>query len=159
MIKFIIAAIAIFLLARTATSKTFTDTGYVFNLLKQRAYQFNLEYSLVKAVTRVESNFNIRAKNPDDPSFGLMQITPMLAQDYGYVKDYRNPTPEEIERLYDPEINTEIGCKQLKFLSSYGYNCMVHAYNVGLYGYLKGTRNYRYFELVSKYHEQYKAEV
>jgi len=155
MIKLAIITGVILLLFKGATGRT--DQEYVFNLLDKQAKIHDLDPALVKAVTRVESNFNIRAKNPADPSYGLMQITPMLAQDWGYVKDYKNPSPEEIERLYDPKVNTEIGCGQLSYLSSFGYNCMVHAFNVGLYGYFKGTRNYPYFDLVSKYYEKYKA--
>lgn len=128
-------------------------------LLTRQANRFDVEPALVKAIAKVESNFKPTAKNPLDPSYGLMQITPMLAQDYGYVKDYKRVSRKEISALYDPEINTEIACRHLNYLSAFGYVAMVHGYNVGISGYFKGRRNQKYFNLVSKYHEQFKRET
>lgn len=153
MLKILLIVGLIFLLFKGVSAKS--NREYVFNLLEKQAYKYDLDPALVKAITRVESNFVINAKNPFDPSFGLMQIRPMLAQDYGYVEDYEHPTRAEIKRLYEPEVNTEIGCRHLSYLSAFGYNAMVHGYNVGLSGYFKGSRNWNYFNLVSKYHEKF----
>ena len=44
--------------------------------IKEYANKWGLEFALVKAFAKVESNFNPNAKNPADRSYGLMQITP-----------------------------------------------------------------------------------
>lgn len=157
MIKLLVIAGLVLILVKGVSA--YSTKEQVIRLLERQAERYDVDSALVKAITRVESNFNPRAKNPLDPSFGLMQIRPMLAQDYGYVEDWRNPTEAEIRRIFKPEINTEIGCRQLNYLSAFGYNAMVHGYNVGISGYFKGSRNWNYFNLVSKYHEQFKSST
>ncbi|MBA7659361.1 hypothetical protein ES703_67338 [subsurface metagenome] len=107
-----------------------------------------LEPALVKAIAKVESNFNPRAKNPADPSYGLMQITPILAQDYGLVKDYRDVSALEIEKIYDINNNLSVGCQFLKKLSKYPFEQMIQSYNVGEWGFKIGRRNPDYLNKV-----------
>ena len=127
-------------------------------LMAEKADQYGVDRALVKAIAKVESNFNPRAKNPADPSYGLMQITPILAQDFGLVKDYRNPTASEIERLYDLENNLYVGCSQLAHLRSIrSFNVAVQMYNVGQAGYMKGVRNYDYLNKVRSYYDKYRS--
>ena len=127
-------------------------------LMADKADQYGVDRALVKAIAKKESNFNPRAKNPADPSYGLMQITPILAQDYGLVKDYRNPTASEIERLYDLENNLYVGCSQLAHLRSIrSFDVAVQMYNVGQTGYMNGYRNYDYLNKVRFYYEKYSS--
>jgi len=125
-------------------------------LIAKKAREWDIDPPLLKAVVRVESNFNPRAKNPADPSYGLMQITPMLAQDYGKVKDYTNPTKAEIDMLYEPSWNLDIGCEYLSMLlRSYGFDQAIQSYNVGETGYFWGRRNPDYLSKVRQYYESY----
>ena len=127
-------------------------------LMVSKADQYGVDRALVKAIAKKESNFNPRAKNPADPSYGLMQITPILAQDYGLVKDYRNPSSFEIERLYDLDNNLYVGCSQLAHLTRIRpFDVAVQMYNVGQAGYMNGARNYDYLGKVRSYYEKYRS--
>ena len=127
------------------------------------AEQNGLPLALVKAIAKVESNFNPVARNfeksPEyfDDSRGLMQITPALAQDYGLVKDYRNVTNSEIEKIYDINNNLDVGCRHLKYLHKYPFSQMVQSYNVGEWGYKTGTRNRDYLDKVKRWYDEYSA--
>jgi soluble lytic murein transglycosylase-like protein len=128
------------------------------SVMASKADQYGVDRALVKAIARVESNFNPRAKNPADPSYGLMQITPMLAQDYNLVKDYRHPSSFEIERLYDLDNNLYVGCSQLAHLTRIRpFDSAVQMYNVGQTGYMNGVRNYDYLNKVRSYYEKYRS--
>jgi soluble lytic murein transglycosylase-like protein len=120
------------------------------------ASQWGLEVALVKAIAKVESNFNPAAKNPSDPSYGLMQITPALAYDYGgLVRDYQSPSDLEIEMIMDINNNLSVACWFLDRLERYSFDQQVQSYNVGETGYKRGYRNYDYLEKVRSYYEQY----
>jgi len=125
--------------------------------IESKAREWGLEPALVKAIVRVESNFNPRAKNPADPSYGLMQITPMLAQDYGLVKDYKNTTRKEIEKIYDIDNNLYVGCRFLSslFKKKYSFDEAVQMYNVGERGYNSGRRNTKYLRGVKVAYGKY----
>jgi soluble lytic murein transglycosylase-like protein len=127
-------------------------------LMADKADQYGVDRALVKAIAKVESNFNPRARNPADPSYGLMAITPMLAQDYKLVKDYRYPSSFEIERLYDLEANLYVGCSQLAHLTRIRpFDSAIQMYNVGQTGYMNGVRNYDYLGKVRSYYEKYRS--
>jgi len=123
--------------------------------IKHYASEWGLEAALVKAIAKVESNFNPRAKNPADPSYGLMQITPGLAYDYGLISDHVNPSWLEIDIIYDVDNNLSIACWFLNRLSKYSFQQMVMSYNVGEGGYKDGRRNWDYLNKVEKYYESY----
>ena len=123
--------------------------------IKEYASKWGLEFSLVKAIAKVESNFNPMAKNPSDPSYGLMQITPILAYDYGLIRDYVNPSELEIEMIYNIDNNLCIACWFLKKLSKYSFQQQVMSYNVGEAGYKQGRRNDDYFNKVRGYYEKH----
>lgn len=127
-------------------------------LMADKADQYGVDRVLVKAVAKVESNFNPRAMNPADPSYGLMAITPILAQDFNLVKDYRYPSSAEIERLYDLDNNLYVGCSQLAHLTRIRpFDTAVQMYNVGQTGYMNGARNYDYLNKVRSYYEKYRS--
>ena len=120
------------------------------------ASEWRLETALVKAVAKVESNFNPMAKNALDPSYGILQVTPGLAYDYGLIKDWKNPSGLEIEMIYDIDNNLSIGCWFMARLhSKYGFDQAVQSYNVGEAGYKNGRRNHDYLNKVRKYYESY----
>ncbi|MCK4825215.1 transglycosylase SLT domain-containing protein [bacterium] len=120
------------------------------------ANEWGLEMALVKAVAKVESNFNPMAKNPSDPSYGLMQITPALAYDYGLIRDYVSPSELEIEMIYNIDNNLSIACWFMSRLhSKYSFDEAVQMYNVGERGYKLGRRNPDYLNKVRGYYESY----
>lgn len=133
----------------------FVSPAIAENLLskiRRKAGEYLLDPALVWAIAKTESNFDPRAKNPADPSYGLMQITPPLAFDYGVVSDPYFPTDEDIERLYDPDISLDIACRFLKYLTSkYPKDQAIQMYNVGERGYnVLGRRNSVYLDRVKK---------
>ena len=119
------------------------------------ANQWGLNVALVKAFARQESNFNPKAKNPSDPSYGLMQITPALAYDYGLIRDSRNPSKTEIEWMMEINNNLTVACDFIKHLSKYDLQQQIMSYNVGERGYKDGRRNVSYYNKVRGYYESY----
>ena len=69
----------------------------------------NLDPDWVKAIICMESQGNPEAENPHDPSYGLMQLTPIAVQDIG-------EDPEEDLWKKDPDVNIEYGCRYLSLL-------------------------------------------
>jgi len=132
------------------------ETPELRKLIFQKAAQWRLKPALVRAIIRTESNFNPRAHNPLDPSYGLMQITPGLAADYGIIADSFSLSRPDREKLYDPENNLNVGCWFMsKLINKYSFNESVQMYNVGESGYHKGVRNRDYLEKVRKYYAKY----
>ena len=102
------------------------------SLIVSKAKEWKLSPALVKAHARVESNFNPMAKNPSDPSYGLMQITPALAYDYGLITNYISPSELEVEMIFNIDNNLSIACWFMSRLHSrYGFDQAVQSYNVG----------------------------
>jgi len=132
------------------------ETPEIRNLVLLKSSQWGVEPALIRAIIRAESNFNPRAKNPADPSYGLMQITPGLASDFGLIADPFSPTRQEINMLYNEANNMDVGCWYLSRLTSkYPFDTAVQMYNVGESGFNKGVRNLNYLEKVRKYYGQY----
>lgn len=156
--KFLILPLAFILLlvlSAILKAKPKVDLEYIFERITHHANKNSLEVALVKAVAKQESRFNPLAKNLADPSYGLMQVTPILAQDFGYVKNYEAPTVAEIASLYNIDNNLDIACKFLKRLSKYPFDRMIQSYNVGEYGYTIGHRNKEYLKKVRGYYDSY----
>lgn len=126
------------------------------SLMAEKSNRYRTDPALTKAIAKVESNFNPAAKNPHDPSYGLMQITPALAFDYGLISDWQNPTAKDIKAMMDPENNLDVACQHLSYLTrTQKFDVAVQMYNVGQAGYMKGKRNFDYLNKVRKYHDIY----
>ena len=126
------------------------------SLIVSKAKEWKISPALVKAHARVESNFNVMAKNPLDPSYGLMQITPALAYDYGLITHYKEPSQYEIDRMMNPKNNLNVACWFIRNLRiKYSFDAAVQMYNVGEAGYNKGVRNLTYLEKVKRYYDEY----
>lgn len=131
---------------------------YIENAIKTKSAEYGLDPALVNAIIKVESNFNPRSKNPADPSYGLMQITPGLAYDYGAISSKsKNVSSYNEEIILDVYTNLDIGCKFLsKLIEKYPLDQAIQSYNVGERGYYLGRRNLDYLKKVKKYYEYYK---
>jgi len=152
---FTVMGIAVFLFYQTVSGFQIGNKSQILTRITTRANYWGLEPALVKAVVKVESNFNPKALNYErswesfDDSFGLMQITPALAQDYGIVKDYKNLTRAEKRAMFDIENNLNIGCEFMSRLHrKYSFNKAVQMYNTGESGYISGVRNSDYLQKV-----------
>ena len=131
---------------------------YIENAIQAKAMEYKIDPALVKAIIKVESNFNPNNKNPADPSYGLMQITPGLAYDYGVIdSSSKNVSSYNEKLLLDIYTNLDVGCKFLsKLLDKYPLDQAIQSYNVGERGYYLGRRNSIYLEKVKKEYEYYK---
>lgn len=133
-------------------------------IINSNAARYGVEVALLKAVIRTESNFNAGAVNPASSgnaftSYGLMQITPILGQEYGIVKEYQNVTEPEISMLMQPETNVRIGAWYLgRLLSKYPFDAAIQMYNLGETGYNSGRRNEDYLTKVKRYYNEYKPD-
>ena len=108
---------------------------------------FNLPYGLLPSICWVESNWNPKAVNSSDPSYGLCQIKVSTAT---WIMK-RKITKKD---LMNPEINAEVAGKYLRYqLDRYRDNlkCAISAYNAG---HCSG-KNGNYFDKVIKKYNEY----
>ncbi len=69
--------------------------------------KYNIDFSLIMAVIKAESNFDEKAVSPANCK-GLMQLGPGVCKDYS------------VKNVFDPEENIRVGCKYLQWLE----NCL-----------------------------------
>lgn len=110
--------------------------------------QGNLEPEEIKAIIMIESSGFVEAVNPNDPSFGLMQVTRLIGKAFGGIT--------EDKQLFDVQTNLKAGTgflselKQkyaVRFPLSDPKNGWVQMYNTGEPLFLnKGVRNVSYQE-------------
>lgn len=144
---------------KTSISKPPSIYDSVDSIIASNASRYGVEAALIRAIIRQESNFNVNAVNPNDPSYGLMQIMPILAQDFGYVKEWQNVTEAEVAMIKRPDTNVQIGTRFLaKLLGKYPQGVAIQMYNVGEAGYNSGHRAAEYLEKVTRYYNEYKSD-
>ncbi|MCY6354947.1 lytic transglycosylase domain-containing protein [Clostridium sp. ZS2-4] len=100
------------------------------NYIKKYSVKYNFNPYVIAAVIKTESNFNKDARSKKN-AIGLMQMTPSTAKEVSQkmgIKDF------EVEMLYDPELNIDMGCWYLNDLrEEFGANMelILAAYNGG----------------------------
>lgn len=97
--------------------------------IQQYSMEYNLNNAIVASVICAESNFNKNAVSKKG-AIGLMQLIPQTAE-WVYSQIYSNEFSTEL--LYNPQINIELGCFYLNYLSNKFENieCVLCAYNAG----------------------------
>jgi soluble lytic murein transglycosylase-like protein len=109
--------------------------------------------SLVYGVVQAESDWQIDAENPADPSYGLMQITRPVFEDYGY-------QGLTVDQMKDPDLNLRVGIRYLaNLIRRNGTVGGIQSYNVGEFGFRKfNHRNPVYLERVLRFAREYGFE-
>jgi|GEM_PF-215351 len=102
----------------------------IANSVYEEAKDFELDYRLVLAVMKVESNFKSDAISKKGAR-GLLQIKPSLAKHVSKETGVSIKSPKCLE---EPEKNIRIGVSHLSWLMEKfeNLNTALHAYNVGL---------------------------
>jgi len=101
-----------------------------WELVQQKAQERELDPHLILALIRQESLFDARARSPAT-ALGLMQLIPPTAA--RVAKQLGRPPPTQ-EKLFDPEVNVDLGTQYLKdLLQRYSNNWFkaIAAYNAG----------------------------
>ena len=91
------------------------------------AIKSKIDPTIIKAIIHVESNWNIKARNIRSGARGLMQIMPQTAKEHFNVSK---------DKLFNPLVNIQLGCKYLKYLINECNNdtsVALVSYNSGLY--------------------------
>ena len=101
-----------------------------WELVQQKAQERELDPHLILALIRQESLFDARARSPAT-ALGLMQLIPPTAA--RVAKQLGLPAPTQ-DKLFDPELNVNLGTQYLKdLLQRYSNNWFkaIAAYNAG----------------------------
>lgn len=126
-------------------------------IIKKYSVRYNVPVSLIKAFIQAESSWNVNAFRDDIAvdSYGLMQITDLLIQDYGY----RLGGNIYSSKMYDPDFNISIGVQNIaRLINKYPLNDAIQMYNVGVTGFLKrGYTAKTYLARILSYKAQYEA--
>lgn len=122
-----------FITRKPVGSNEFTTTLDLNGLYEKYGVLNGVNPNLLKALAIVESNERPNAKNPRDPSIGIMQI---FCENDGPNSPCKNKlnvlgwdqaTPE---RLFDPDFNISIGSQIIAWnIQTYGFNRGIAVYN------------------------------
>lgn len=116
------------ILALLFTNKLPAAVAGVMNfdpLYKKWGQAYGVDWRLLKAIAKAESSENPIAKNPADPSYGLMQI--LYPQKLPAVENW---PPESVEALYDPDYNVSVGAQIIGWnVTTYGLKRGIAVYN------------------------------
>ena len=154
----VIVLVALLLLTKKASAGvTMNDTKPITlnDIIEYNSKKYSVPTALIKAIIKNESSWEVFARNPNDPSYGLMGIMPIVAQEYGIVKDWKMVTQAEIDSIYVPANNIGCGAKLLgKLLVKYPMDQAVQMYNVGEHAFNDhGARNLSYLnKVIDSYH-------
>jgi soluble lytic murein transglycosylase-like protein len=157
------ALILLLVFAKKGSAEVFMSTNKtvtLYDIIINNSKRFNIPTALIKAVIKQESNWDPYAKNPSDPSYGIMQIMPIAAQDAGIIANYKNVSQTDINEIMDVANNIYAGTYILaKLMKKYTIDIAVEMYNVGERGYNeKGARNSVYRKNVMQYYQHYLDE-
>ena len=142
---------------------TVLDPNSLDGLIAENAKRYSVDPALIRAFIKVESDFQPNAINAlsatnKAASYGYMQITPALAEDYGIVHDYHNVTEAELAMMMIPSTNIRIGTWQIsRLLKDYPFEQAVQMYNVGIQGFKNGSRAPDYLAKITRYYNEFQS--
>jgi soluble lytic murein transglycosylase-like protein len=103
------------------------------DLFKKHANRKGLDWRLLKAIATVESSLNPQAYNPNDPSYGLMQLLCRQDGASGTCTNRLNVSdwpPENPNQLFDPDYSIHIASQILRWnIDNYGFKRGIATYN------------------------------
>lgn len=101
--------------------------------VEKYSQEYQVDANLVYAVIKAESNFRPNAKSSKN-AIGLMQLIEVTAKDILKMVDLKIADNELKDKLYEPDININLGTKYLAvLLERYGnVEIAVTAYNAGI---------------------------
>lgn len=118
----------------------------VIDLVRSTARQYGVNPDFAQAICEQESGYKIDAINPNDPSYGLMQLTLPVA------KYYSDGKITDTITIMQPDLNVEAGIKfiadLLRKYKSQSLWDIASMYNTGETKYHKGFRNAKYADAV-----------
>jgi soluble lytic murein transglycosylase-like protein len=121
----------------------------VEQIIRKVAEAYGEDAALMLAIAKTETNFNPRAINLSDPSYGLFQIQAFWLTYFGFSK--------EPEQLYDPEFSANLAARILKYFRGrqnpqtgdyFQFPNEADIYNVGESLWREGRRNLAYRDKV-----------
>lgn len=140
-----------------------TNESALTPLAESMADKYGLSRALVKAIIKWETRgdpWNPNSTNPNDPSYGLMAVTPYIAIHYGVCR----PGDDYETELHKPEKSLEAGCAYLSELwakhddgTAEGFKKIIECYNEGEPNYDAGYRVDDYYNGVEAFYEEYLA--
>jgi len=119
----------------------------------------NIDPDLIAAVIsweqRSATSWDPRSTNPNDPSYGLGQVTPWIAVRFGVIG-----SEADFAQLYIPEKNIEAASRFLKWLlnnEKYALGPAIQMYNEGETNYSDGYRVQGYEDGVMGYYSKFRG--
>lgn len=104
------------------TKTTFAKSAPYLTFIQQAAKTYQVHPDLIRAIIKVESNYNSRAVSPKGAR-GLMQLMPATAERFG------------VTDIFDPEENITGGVKYLRYLynefGEHNLELVLAGYNAG----------------------------
>lgn len=151
MIGFLIL-VAVLALASKGSASPIQPASGLDAMIHAAARRHGQDPILMKAIIRVESNFNPSAVNPADPSYGLAQIMPFWVGYFGLPHGGDAST-----YLLNAENNLEVQARILNYFQTRGFRFpdQVDIYNVGETLWARGVRNARYRDDVLRFYREY----
>jgi len=151
----LIAVIVLFLVTVEAQGGTMKNYN-LLAVIAQYAHETGLEPALIYGVVMTESSGNPNARNPSDPSAGLMGVTPLIGRYYGGIL---GSDSEVLEVLLEPNLNVQAGSRFLAHLRARYAAAMpvvtwIQAYNLGETKFDAGIRVPQYGQRVAKFMAQ-----
>jgi soluble lytic murein transglycosylase-like protein len=121
--------------------------------IQRAAHNSGVDAALIYGVVMTESSGNPNARNPSDPSAGLMGVTPLIGRYYGGIN---GSDAEVLAELLHPEPNLRAGSAFLAHLRTRYAGAMpvvtwIQAYNLGEAKFNAGKRVPDYAERVLKF--------
>ena len=103
------------------------------DIFKKHGRRKGVDWKLLKAIAIVESSLKVQAYNPNDPSYGLMQLLCRQNDGSGTCSNklnVRDWPPSDPNQLFDADYNVHIATQILAWnIKNYGFKRGIATYN------------------------------